>query len=342
MIEGGIFNSTKSTRQLPRINGVLSGAPPISRAHKPPSAAFHITLLGLSLKGVTLVVQSLATAYAKFKFYMAAPKIQFKGNDRETLGLGLHAKLLNLLSMDKQLAVSARIMIEAVAELIHGNVHPAHVEFIPQYSTVRPGKRSLTVTHNLNLGPGQLNTALDPVEYGIVVPSLAVYGKITGRRVFLLRHVLFVISVHGAKRGMLGPLRLRIFGASYRIEIDFGDELAFRDFTKCGIDLVLIRRKGTHQRLFAVDELLFALRDEIHENGHRRYAFMGFLQEFDIHFYYSTSEKEARIVSNAAFSVKEYGLHLEGFLIQHRQVGCIALLNLAERIAKTKLNRLVP
>ena len=49
-----------------------------------------------------------------------------------------------------------------------------------------------------------------------------------------------------------------------------------------------------------------------------------------------------RIVSNAAFSVKEDSLHLEGFRIQHRQVGDIALLNLAERIAKAELNRLVP
>ena len=259
--------------------------PPKSNTAKPsPAAAFHIALLRLGLEGIALVVKSLATAYAKLKLYVTMLEIQFQRNDGEAFRLGLHAKLLDLLPVNKQLAVAAGIMVKAVSELIHRNVHSAHVQFIPQHSTIRPGKGSLAVAHNLDLGACQLNTALDPVEYGIVVPSLSVYGKIAGRCVFLLRHVLFIVTVHGTERGMLRPLRLRILGASDRIEVDFGDELAFRNFTKRGIDLVLIRRKGAHQRLLAVDELLLALRDEIHENGHRRYAFMGFLQEFDIHF----------------------------------------------------------
>ena len=287
-------------------------------------------------------MKGLAAAHAEFELDAAVPEVQSERYHRKTLRLGLHAQLLYFLPVDEQLAVSPGSMVEAVSELVYRNVHSAHVQLIPQDGSIRAGQSRLAMAHDLYLGTCQLNTALDPVEYGIVVPSLAVYGKIAGRRMFFLGHALFVVAVHCTERRVLRPLRLRIFGTGNGVEVDFGDELAFRDFAKSGIDLVLIGRKRAHQRLFAVDELLLALRDEIHENGHRRYAFVGFLQEFDVHYFYSTSEKEARIISNTAFSVKEHRPNLEGLRIEHGKIGRKALLDLAERVAETEFDRLVP
>ena len=48
------------------------------------------------------------------------------------------------------------------------------------------------MAHHFNFRASQLNTALDPVEYGIVVPSLAVDGQIFWRVVFLFSHALLV------------------------------------------------------------------------------------------------------------------------------------------------------
>ena len=122
------------------------------RLLKSPIAAFHVALLRLGLEGIALVVKSLASADSKLKLYVAMLEIQLQRNDGEAFRLGLHAQLLDLLAVDKQLAVATGIMVEAVPELIYRNVHSAHVEFIPQHSTVRPGKGSLAVAHNLDLG----------------------------------------------------------------------------------------------------------------------------------------------------------------------------------------------
>ena len=287
-------------------------------------------------------MESLASTHSKLELDVPMPEVQFKRYYRKPLGFGFHAKLLYFLPMDEQFAVSPRIMIEAVSEFVHRNIHPANVQLVPQDGAIGSSQGSLSMAHDFHLCTRQLNTALDSIEYGIVVPSLAVYGKIAGRRMFFICHALFVVTVHSTERGVLHPFRLRILGASNGVEVDLGDELTFRNFAKSGIDLVLIGRKWAHQRLFAVDELLLTLRNEIHENRHRRYAFMGFLQEFDIHYSYSTSEKEARIISNTAFSVKEHRLDLERLRIEHRKIGRKALLDLAKDIAKTKLDRLVP
>ena len=48
----------------------------------------------------------------------------------------------------------------------------------------------------------------------------------------LLAHALFVVSEYRAHGSVLRPSRLRIFGASDRIEVNLGYELAIRDLAK--------------------------------------------------------------------------------------------------------------
>ena len=164
-----------------------------------PIPTLHVALLRLLLERISLIMKCLASAHSKLKLDMTMPKIQLKRYYCKPFRLGFHAKLLNFLSMDEQLAISARIMIKTVSELVHRNIHSTNVQFVAQNSSVRTSQSSLTMTHNLDFGTSQLNTALDSVEYGIVVPCLAVYGKIAGRRMLLLCHALFVVAVYGTE-----------------------------------------------------------------------------------------------------------------------------------------------
>ena len=79
-------------------------------------------------------------------------------------------------------------------ELINGAkplIRPEEPELSLQYRPIGAGKRDLAVPHRLHLCAGKNYTALDRLEYGIVVPGLPVFRE---DRVELL--VLLPLHLH--------------------------------------------------------------------------------------------------------------------------------------------------
>ena len=79
--------------------------------------------------------------------------------------------------MHEELPLALRLVVEAVTELVRGDVRPEKPELTLQHRPVGTGKGNLAVPHRFHLGAGKNYTALDRLEYGIVVPGLPVLGK---------------------------------------------------------------------------------------------------------------------------------------------------------------------
>jgi hypothetical protein len=79
--------------------------------------------------------------------------------------------------MNQEFAHALGFMIESVTELVRRNICPDKPKLIPENSPVGASERNLTVAHRFNLGSRQDNTALDGIEHGIIMTSLAVLAK---------------------------------------------------------------------------------------------------------------------------------------------------------------------
>jgi len=129
----------------------------------------------------------LASADAERDLYPAALEIDLERDERESPGLGLEPQLLDFLRMDEELAHGLRLVVEAVPERVGGDVRPHEPKLALEDRAVGAGQGYGTVADRLDLGSAQLNTALDRVEYGIVVPRPAVFRE-DGIELGLLRH----------------------------------------------------------------------------------------------------------------------------------------------------------
>ena len=140
-------------------------------------SSFKVALQRLFLKGIALVMESFTSAYAQCDFNPAMFQVNLQRNKRKPFRLRLKAQFAHFLGVNQELAHALRFMIESVAELVGRDIGPHKPEFVLKNSPVRPCERNLAVTHRFNLGSRQDNTALDGIEYGIIMTSLAVLAK---------------------------------------------------------------------------------------------------------------------------------------------------------------------
>ena len=140
-------------------------------------SSFKVALQRLFLKGIALVMESFTSAYAQCDFNPAMFQVDLQRNKRKPFRLRLKAQFANFLGVNQELAHALRFMIESVAELVGRDIGPHKPELVLKNSPVRPRERNLAVTHRFNLGSRQDNTALDGIEYGIIMTSLAVLAK---------------------------------------------------------------------------------------------------------------------------------------------------------------------
>ena len=172
------------------------------------------------------------------EIHLNTPALQEKPqrHEREALRLGLHPELEDFLRMNQQFPLATRLVIKAVAELIGGDVAAHQPQLPSKHRAISPRKRHLSVTDRFNLGSSQHNTALDCLEYGIVMSCLAVFAE--DRIELLVRHLIGKQAVHVDV--LLIPLRLGILRLGDSVEIDFRDQLAFGNFSQRNVTLVNI------------------------------------------------------------------------------------------------------
>lgn len=140
-------------------------------------SSFKVALQRFLLKGIALVMERLTSAYAQCDFNPTMLQVNLQRNKRKPFRLSLKAQFAHLLGVDQELAHALRLMVESVAELVSRDISPDKPEFILKNSPVRPCERNLAVTNRFNLGSRQDNTALDGIEYGIIMASLAVLAE---------------------------------------------------------------------------------------------------------------------------------------------------------------------
>ena len=122
-------------------------------------------------------MERFTSAYAQCDFNPAVFQVNLQRNKRKPFRLGLKAQFAHLLGVNQELAHALRLMIESVSELVSRDIGPDKPEFVLKNSPVSPCERNLAVTHRFNLGSRQDNTALDGIEYGIIMASLAVLAE---------------------------------------------------------------------------------------------------------------------------------------------------------------------
>ena len=140
-------------------------------------SSFKVALQRFLLKGIALVMERLTSAYAQCDFNPTVLQVNLQRNKRKPFRLSLKAQFAHLLDVDQELAHALRLMIESVAELVSREICPDKPELVLKNSPVRPCERNLAETHRFNLGSRQDNTALDGIEHGIIMASLAVLAE---------------------------------------------------------------------------------------------------------------------------------------------------------------------
>lgn len=140
-------------------------------------SSFKVALQRFLLKGIALVMERLTSAYAQCDFNPTVLQVNLQRNKRKPFRLSLKAQFAHLLGVDQELAHALRLMVESVAELVGRDISPDKPEFVLKNGPVRPCERNLAVTNRFNLGSRQDNTALDGIEYGIIMASLAVLAE---------------------------------------------------------------------------------------------------------------------------------------------------------------------
>ena len=128
-----------------------------------------------------------STANAEVDLDLTMLQEDLERHECQSLRLGLELQLTNLLRMRKELPPALRFVVEAVAELVRGNVRPLQPELIAVHDGKGAGEGDLAVPHRLHLGASQDNTALDRLEYGIVMPGLTVLREDRIELLILLR-----------------------------------------------------------------------------------------------------------------------------------------------------------
>lgn len=122
-------------------------------------------------------MKRLTSAYAQCDFNPSVFQVNLQRNERKSLSLRLKPQFAHLFSMNQEFAHAFGFMIESVTELVRRDICPDKPELVLKNSPVGAGERNLAVTHRFNLGSRQDNTALDGIEYGIIMTSLAVLAE---------------------------------------------------------------------------------------------------------------------------------------------------------------------
>lgn len=159
-----------------------------SPARQKPSDARQVAADRLLLQRVALVVQLLAAADAEIDLDAPVLEEHLQRHERQSLRLGLQLEVEDLLRVHEQLALALRLVVEPVAEAVARDVRPQEPELALQHGAVGPGERDLPLPARLHLGSRKDDTALDRLEYGIVVPGLSVLGEDGIELPFLSRH----------------------------------------------------------------------------------------------------------------------------------------------------------
>ncbi len=136
----------------------------------------------------------LAFGQGQFAFCAAVPEIEFHGDDRHALLLGLDFQTLNLTLIEKKLPFPERVVIARSPGLVFRNVAVYQPSLTGANFGIGVAKGCLPFPETLDLGADENEAGFELIEQVIVVGG----GAVLGNNLDALLDRFLGVSFHGA------------------------------------------------------------------------------------------------------------------------------------------------
>ena len=164
----------------------------------PTSAHFtlHVSFAVGLFERLALIVHFLTLAQTQQQLRPALFEIDFQRYQSQAVFMRLIREPFNLLPVHQQLALSPRFMVHAVGLEVFLDVAAHQPDFASQYPSVRFLDRDVAIPQTLDLAAVQNDSALERINYFILVPSLAIFRDGLFVRIVLWILLFFALLRH--------------------------------------------------------------------------------------------------------------------------------------------------